>query len=99
MEYKMSTPLHHHIERLINFAIQQELIESTDVIYIRNQYLELFNLEYQPNTIQVTEKLKYPDEILTAILNTLSPSSKSTTSSPQLLEHLGKNADGGIRST
>ena len=70
--------LHYQIERLINFALQQKLIEAADIIYIRNQYLELFNLEYQPNIPQVTEKLKYPDEILSYILQILTSSSKST---------------------
>jgi UDPglucose--hexose-1-phosphate uridylyltransferase len=68
--------LHHQIERLINFALQQKLTEAADIVYIRNQYLELFNLEYQPNIMSVTEQLKYPDEILNTILQILTSSSK-----------------------
>jgi Galactose-1-phosphate uridyltransferase len=67
--------LHYQIERLINFALQQKLIEDTDIVYIRNQYLELFELEHQPHVQSMAEQLKYPDKILKTILQILTSSS------------------------
>lgn len=39
--------IHFEIERLINYALQQELISQYDVIYIRNQYYYLLEVEHK----------------------------------------------------
>lgn len=39
--------IHFEIERLINYALQQELIAQCDVIYVRNQYYYLLELEHK----------------------------------------------------
>lgn len=79
--------LHHQIERLINFGLQQQLIKDSDIIYIRNQYLELFNLNYIENVNLTTEQLQYPDNILNSIYELL------TKECPALLNYLGKTKD------
>ncbi len=59
----MSVSISFEIERLINFAIQNCLIEPCDVNYIRNHYLNLFN-ETTPKKHDIDEILLYPDSIL-----------------------------------
>ena len=51
------------IERLINYALQQGLIESTDVTYVRNHFLYLFGEKSYKN-YKIEESLEYPDSIL-----------------------------------
>ena len=59
----MSVCINFEIERLINFAIQNILIEPCDINYIRNHYLNLFN-ETTPKKYDIDENLLYPDLIL-----------------------------------
>ena len=72
--------IYYQIERLLNYALQQQLIYPADVIYVRNQYYFALGLDYpaaenmpQPAEDtrfgyalirEVNETLPYPDEIL-----------------------------------
>ena len=59
----MSISIGFEIERLINFALQNDLIEMSDIIYIRNHYMYLFK-ETNTKTYTIDEQLDYPDSIL-----------------------------------
>lgn len=76
------TILNTQIERLISFGLKANLIDSVDIIYIRNQYLELFELSYIACEVP-DESLDYADEILDIIYTTIS------NTKPQLIEKLG----------
>jgi UDPglucose--hexose-1-phosphate uridylyltransferase len=71
----MKIDIKYEIERLINYAINQNLIEHSDRTYIRNRYFYLLNIWHSPNDnlseaqrVQLqNETLQYPDQILNNI--------------------------------
>ncbi|TDL32939.1 UDP-glucose--hexose-1-phosphate uridylyltransferase [Jeotgalibacillus sp. S-D1] len=57
------------IERLIQFGLQQQMIEQADTDYVRNKLLNLLHLDEPAETAAPYEELDYPVEILDNILN------------------------------
>ena len=59
----MSVCINFEIERLINFALQKDLIAPSDITYTRNHYMYLFK-ETTLKKYIIDEILDYPDSIL-----------------------------------
>lgn len=59
----MSVCINFEIERLINFALQKDLIGLCDITYIHNHYMYLFQ-ESSLKKYIINETLEYPDSIL-----------------------------------
>jgi UDPglucose--hexose-1-phosphate uridylyltransferase len=68
----------YEVERLINYAINQHLIEQSDITYIRNRYFFLLGVRHNINDYNfsqaqgaalVNEILEYPDQILNNIIH------------------------------
>ncbi len=57
------------IERLLNFALNNNMIEELDIIYVRNQLMDLLNIKEPFNGEIPNEKLKTATPILNNILD------------------------------
>jgi len=60
-----------HIEDLINFEIQKDVIEKRDYNYVKNQLYQLLNLTIDKNDKFKPRKIKYPSDALDPILDIL----------------------------
>ncbi len=74
------------VERLLNYALQKQLIISRDIIYLRNQYYSLLNIFNEVKLNHITEILEFPDTILDQLFAYI-------IKSPDLSEKLGDNED------
>lgn len=61
--------INYEVERLLNYGVKKNLIENEDKIYIRNQIIDVLDIEgYDFSKISIDENLETPTDILEKIL-------------------------------
>ena len=65
----MDINIYEEIERLLQFGLQKEFIVPADLIYSRNNILEILQLDEWEPVQNMNEELDSPVEIIERILN------------------------------